>query len=57
MKANVAKMSILTKRTAPNNDSYVGFFLPRENFNKMMAYGREENGEIKFLWIHKDYSK
>lgn len=57
MKPNIAKMSILTKKNAPHDSSYVGFFLPQERFSKLMAYGREQNGEITFLWIHKDYSK
>lgn len=57
MKANIAKMSNLMKRTAPHDNAYVGWFYPRETFNKLIAYAKEENGETKFLWIHKDYQK
>lgn len=51
------KLVGLIKQYSPYDKQYVGFFEPKENFNKLVAYAQETDGAMRFLWIHRDYRK
>jgi hypothetical protein len=44
-----------TVRMEIPNTSKIGFFVPKENFMKMVALTSKD--ETRFHWIHKDYQK
>lgn len=51
------KLNELLKQHIPHDQDYVGFFEPKENFNKLVAYAKQSEGDLKFLWVHRDYRK
>jgi len=51
------KLVGLVKQYLPHDKGYVGFFEPKDNFNKLVAYAKEGDDGMKFLWIHRDYRK
>lgn len=51
------KLAGLLKQYVPHDKDYVGFFEPKENFNKLVAYAKQGESGLKFLWIHRDYRK
>ena len=51
------KLVGLVKQYFPHDKGYVGFFEPKDNFNKLVAYAKEGDDGMKFLWIHRDYRK
>ena len=51
------KLAGLLKQYIPHDKGYVGFFETKENFSKLVAYAKEGESGMKFLWIHRDYRK
>ena len=51
------KLAGLLKQCIPHDKEYIGFFEPKENFNKLVAYAKQSEGGLKFLWIHRDHRK
>lgn len=51
------KLAGLIKQYLPHDKGYIGFFEPKDNFNKLVAYAKESGNEMKFLWVHRDYRK
>ena len=52
MNPNFEKLNNLTQ--IQRADGYIGFFEPKNNFHKLMAYAKRDGNEIRFLWIHRD---
>jgi len=63
MKINMEKLNQLEKAVPiPNTEKskypqgFFGFFEPRNGYNKLVAYGPNDE-DLKFTWIHREYVK
>lgn len=61
MKINMEKLNQLGQETLiPNTENskypegFIGFFEPRDGYNKLVAYGPKSK-DFKLSWIHKEY--
>jgi hypothetical protein len=56
------KLQKLTRQSVPETQTnkrlsgYFGYFEPKEGYNKLVAYGPEDN-DFQISWIHNEYLK
>jgi len=55
MKINMEKLELAIKKEIPNG--FFGYFEPREDYNKLVAYGKVNGQDQTFTWVHKEYQR
>jgi hypothetical protein len=57
---DLEKLQKLTRQSVPGTETnkrlsgYFGYFEAREGYNKLVAYGPQDD-TLQFSWIHKEY--